>query len=101
MIVQVMTVAPRLPAAAWNTYMNGYPVGLIKAFSTSERLNRMAMRAAKPKTPLMRTEVTIERGTTTEALWISSAICVAPSAPAKAPAKEDKLTNQAKPILDQ
>ena len=54
--------------------MNGYPVGLFAAVSMSPAQNRMAMRAAKPRTPLRMVVATIVLGTTVEASWISSAV---------------------------
>lgn len=55
--------------------MNGYPVGLISALSTFPAQKRIAMRAAKPRTPLRIVVAIIVRGTTVEAFGISSAAC--------------------------
>ena len=54
--------------------MNGNPVGLFTAFSTFPAQNRIAIRAAKPRTPLRAVVAIIIRGTTAEALGISSAV---------------------------
>lgn len=70
-----MAVALPVDFVAWEKIlMNGYPVGLISSFSTSPAQKNIAMRAAKPRTPLSMVVAIIVRGANVEAFAISSVV---------------------------
>lgn len=79
---QVIPVAAALLfVACTKISMNGNPVGVSKAALISPRQNKRAIRSARPNTPLSIIVEIIAQGTIVEALWISSAIWQALSAP--------------------
>jgi len=81
----VIAVAAALLFVAWaKISIKGNPVGVSKAAVTSPMQNKSAIKSASPKTPLTIIVVTMAQGTTVEALWTSSAIWLALSAPVKA-----------------
>jgi hypothetical protein len=81
-IKQVIPVAAALLFVAWtNISMKGNPVGVSKAALISPRQNKRAIRSARPITPLSIIVEIIAQGTIVEALWISSAMWQAESAP--------------------
>ena len=70
-----MTVAPATDPVEWSRIsMYGYPVGVFSAPSTSVKLNSVIISIPNARLPLMKMVNMIERGTTTEASWISSDI---------------------------
>lgn len=79
---EASTVAPALePSPCRKIDMTGY-IGLsAKARSRSLMQNKTTIIIAKPKVPFSITLPRSARGSTTGASWISSAICMAPSAP--------------------
>ena len=54
--------------------VKGKPVGVVRTASKLPRPKRVARRMARPRRPLMRREVGMERGTAREGLGISSNI---------------------------
>lgn len=74
MIEAIAVAPPLLLVACAKISMNGKPVGLASASSTLPMQKRMAISIAKPIIPLTVIDTSITRGTTVDALWISSAI---------------------------
>lgn len=71
----LITVAPPAdPTPALKIRLNGYPAGLAMAASTSYMQNRFAVRAPKPRSPLISMLIITVWGTIVAALWISSDI---------------------------
>lgn len=72
--MQVMAVLAALePVIYRKISMIGYPVSVASAASMSPMQKRMASTKAKPRVPLMATELNIQYGTATSGLGISSA----------------------------
>ena len=117
MTIHVITVAPPVLFVAWRKIsINGNPVGVARASSILPRQKRTAIynivrliinsqeaihtSIANPRTPFRSNENIITFGTTVDALWISSLMWHAESAPRKAKTPVTIPTNQESPSED-
>lgn len=73
--IAAIAVLPDTDLVAWRKIsIKGYPVGVAIASPMSPRQNRTAISIPKPKQAFSAMLVTMDRGTLTEAFWISSDI---------------------------
>ena len=73
--IAAIAVLPDTDLVAWrNISIKGYPVGVVNAASMSPRQSKTAISIPKPKKAFRAMLVTMDRGTLTEAFWISSDI---------------------------